>query len=115
MGTNYYAVPNRPSTREPIHIGKSSCGWMFLFHGHNERWYDPPVVWNTYEEVKEWLKKNVVESKEYVIMNEYDEIVPFESLFELIDRKQERDKDNPDNFKYVQNVNGYRFDYGDFS
>lgn len=48
-------------------------------------------------------------------MNEYDEIVPFESLFELIDCKQERDKDNPENFNYVQNVNGYRFDYGDFS
>ena len=36
MGTNYYVIPNRPSVEEPIHIGKSSMGWMFLFQDVSE-------------------------------------------------------------------------------
>lgn len=36
MGTNYYAVKNRPTVCSPIHIGKSSSGWLFLFHEQND-------------------------------------------------------------------------------
>ena len=32
MGTNYYAVKNKPTVSSPIHIGKSSMGWKFCFH-----------------------------------------------------------------------------------
>lgn len=32
MGTNYYAVMKKPTIADPIHIGKSSIGWKFLFH-----------------------------------------------------------------------------------
>ena len=31
MGTNYYVVRDRPSQMEPVHIGKSSIGWLFGF------------------------------------------------------------------------------------
>lgn len=37
MGTNYYAVKKTIfSFIDPpqLHIGKSSCGWPFLFHGY---------------------------------------------------------------------------------
>ena len=117
MGTNYYVVKNGPSVREPIHIGKSSIGWLFGFQGHNDRWDDPPVVWNTYKQVRDWLKKYTVDSTDYVIMNEYDEVVSFEDFFDLVDSKQ-KDPDclrNPDNFDYARNVDGYRFTYEDFS
>lgn len=114
MGTNYYAVKNRPTVCAPYHIGKSSIGWRFLFHSVNETWGDHPVEWNTYEQVKAWLYKHTVEDKDYVIMNEYDEIVSFEDLFQLIDRKQE-DSHNDDDFTYARNVNGYRFSDDDFS
>ena len=116
MGTNYYAVRNRPTTREPIHIGKSSMGWMFLFHQHNDTWDDPPVIWNTFGQVKEWLKKYTVDSNEFVIMTEYDETVTFEDFFEMVDAKQKDDqcRGNPDNFVYCKNVDGYRFDDRDF-
>ena len=114
MGTNYYVVKNGPSVREPIHIGKSSIGWLFNFQAHNEPWEIPPVVWNTYNQVVEWLKKYTVDSTEYVIMDEYDEIVSLDDLIELIRWKQEDCKDNPDNFKYARNVDGYRFSDGDF-
>ena len=107
MGTNYYAVRNRPTTHDPIHIGKSSIGWRFLFQRQNEKYSEPQVIWNTYEQVRDWLKKYTVDSNEYVIMNEYDEIVSFDDLMELIEAKQS--EENTDNFAYAENVNGYRF------
>lgn len=107
MGTNYYAVKNRPTTTDPIHIGKSSAGWRFNFQAHNDTWNEPPIIWNTFEQVRDWLKKYTVDTQDYVIMNEYDEIVPFDKLMELIANKQT--SDNPDNFTYSRNVNGYRF------
>lgn len=113
MGTNYYVVPNRPSVVEPIHIGKSSVGWMFLFHDVDELYYDVPIVWHSYEEVKDQLYKYTVEFKSYVIINEYDEIISFDDFIELVEYKQQF-KDNPDNFTYCRNVNGYRFDEREF-
>lgn len=116
MGTNYYVVPNRPSIREPVHIGKSSVGWLFAFQSQNDTWYDPPIVWDTYNQVKEWLYKHTVENRDFAIMNEYDEIVSFEDFFKIVDDKQNdpRCRNNPDNFLYSKNVDGYRFDEGDF-
>ena len=115
MGTNYYVVPNRPSIAEPIHIGKSSMGWMFLFHDVDEPYNDTPIIWHSYEEVKDWLHKYAYSNADdYVIINEYDEIIPYHDFIKLVEHKQERFKDNPDNFKYVRNVNGYRFDDREF-
>ena len=37
MGTNYYLYYNVCECcgrQDSIHIGKSSCGWRFLFHWH---------------------------------------------------------------------------------
>lgn len=113
MGTNYYAVRNRPSIEDPIHIGKSSWGWKFLFQFQNETWHDPPVVWNTYDQVKEWLQKYVVNLKDYVIMDEYDRVVDYDDFLSLVEEKQK--VSNPDDFHYARNVNGYRFTEGDFS
>ena len=112
MGTNYYAVRNRPSVCEPIHIGKSSAGWKFHFQQQNNKWNEPPIEWNTFPQVRDWLKKYTVDSTEYVIMDEYDRIVPFDEFMELIERKQE--ENNPGDFAYARNVDGYRFSEGDF-
>ena len=116
MGTNYYVVKNGPSVRDPIHIGKSSIGWMFNFQTQNDKWSDPPVVWNTYKQVTDWLKKYTVESSNYVIMDEYDEVVPFSDFVDMVQAKQNSPscRDNPDNFRYCRNVDGYRFSDGDF-
>lgn len=111
MGTNYYAVRNRPSTQDPIHIGKSSLGWMFLFQAQNDTWNDPPIVWNTFPQLKDWLKKYTVDTTEYVIMDEYDRIVSYDEFMEIIEYKQndEKCRGNPHNFEYGRNVDGYRF------
>lgn len=110
MGTNYYAVMNRPTISQPIHIGKSSIGWKFLFRTQKDIWND--IVWNTYEQVYEWLYRHTVESDEYVIVNEYDEVVSFDEFIKLVEDKQ--NTNNPDDFRYVRNVNGYRFYDSDF-
>lgn len=92
---------------DPIHIGKSSFGWRFNFQTQNERWNDPPVVWNSFPMVKDTLKRLTVDSSDYVIMNEYDEIVGYDDFIELVESKQE--ECNPDDFTYARNVDGYRF------
>ena len=117
MGMNYYAVKNGPSLREPIHIGKASMGWMFLFQYQNDMWSDEPVVWRNYDQVREWLKKHTVDSNEYVILNEEEEIVSYDEFVEIVEWKQNDAfcKDNPNNFSHADNVNGYRFTSGDFS
>lgn len=46
-------------------------------------------------------------------MNEYDEVVSYDWLMELIKNKQKEDK--PDMFQYCENVNGYRFSDSEFS
>lgn len=117
MGTNYYVVKNGPSVREPIHIGKSSAGWLFNFQAQNDKWNEPPVIWNTFDQVKAWLKANTVDSTDFVIIDEYDKIIPFDEFVELVEEKQKDPfcRENKDNFSYARNVNGYRFSEGDFS
>lgn len=110
MGTNYYLVKNRPSTDSGLHIGKSSAGWRFLFHKPSIWDVDKPL--NTFEQWRDYLKETT-EAGTHVIMNEYDEVVSYEWLMELIKNKQE--EDNPDMFQYCENVNGYRFSDGEFS
>lgn len=115
MGTNYYVVPNRPSIAEPIHIGKSSAGWMFHFQEQHEEWNEPAFVWSTFDEVKDWLKKNTVDSDKFVIINEYDKVISYDDFVKLVETKQCEDCNNKENFSYgVKNVNGYRFSSGDF-
>lgn len=117
MGTNYYLVKNGPTTREPVHIGKSSYGWLFAFQTQNEKWSDPPIVWNTFRQVKDTLKKLTVDSSDYVIMDEYDRTVPYDDFVEMVEQKQkdEYNLSNPDNFALSRNVDGYRFNDDYFS
>ena len=119
MGTNYYVVKNRPSTRGAIaHIGKSSWGWLFLFHKEINIWEDDPIVWTTYEEVMEWLEDNTtgVLFPKYCIIDEYDQIMDYKAFKQMVDEMQQDKKrlENPDNFRHCENVNGYRFDAGEF-
>ena len=110
MGTNYYAVRTTPTTWESewrIHIGKSSAGWLFLFQDCD--------YFHTYPQVVKWLDDNV-RSGNYVLMNEYDEVVPVDDFIELVQSKQndKHCKSNPDNFEYCRNIDGYRFDDREF-
>lgn len=117
MGTNYYLVKNGPTVNYgPYHIGKSSAGWLFDFQEQNEAWGDWPVVWHTYPQVKQRLYELTVVNSNFVIMNEYDQIVSYDDFIELVEWKQNDPdcKNNPDNFRWSKNIDGYRFCEGDF-
>lgn len=90
------------------HIGKSSWGWLFSFQEQDE--------WHTYKEFKEFITSKEFESN-YDIIDEYNRIVTVDEMLDLIDTKQsdEHNLSNPDNFKYNENRDGYRFSKGDFS
>ena len=112
MGTNYYAVKNKPTVLSPIHIGKSSIGLKFCFHkvcSFENHINDKPL--NTFPQWKKFLEEQTANGN-IVIMNEYDEIVELNYLLELIESKQS--EDNPDNFTWSDNIDGYRFIDGEF-
>ena len=109
MGTNYYAVRKDPSVfHREIHLGKSSIGWLFNFQEHDDI--------RTFPQFCRWLEDNV-DTGEWVILDEYDHLVTKEQLLKLIESKQndEHCKNNPDNFTYSKNIDGYRFTDREFS
>lgn len=109
MGMNYYAVQKKPTCKRPIHIGKSSYGWLFDFHDTE--------YWHTYPQVKAWLKEHTIgDNADYIILNEEDEPISYKDFIDLVDKKQKdpMNLDNPDNFTYARNIDGYRFTQGDF-
>ena len=105
MGTNYYAVLKRPTVSDRvIHLGKSSYGWRFLFRETDEI--------KTFPQFKKWLADNVGDEKDYVLLDEYDKEVSPADLLAKIEEKQENN--NPDNFLYNRNIDGYRFSDREF-
>lgn len=117
MGTNYYVVKRSPTVYGRVyHIGKSSMGWLFNFQTQNEKWSEPPVVWNNFYQLREWLKKYTVDNDEFVIMDEYNDIISYKDFIDIVERKQKDElcMRNPDNFKYSNNVDGYRFTDDEF-
>lgn len=107
MGTNYYAVKKKPTINEPLHIGKSSAGWKFLFQEINKyNSFDSNLEIHTFEQWKEFLENN----DEIVILDEYDREVSIKDFLELVEKKQQEKHD-----EYSKNVNGYRFTDRDFS
>lgn len=110
MGTNYYVVKKKPTIAPPLHIGKSSAGWKFLFHEVNKyNGFDHNLEIHTFEQWKYFLENN----KDILILNEYDEEVSVKEFLELVKEKQK--EENKYNFEYCKNINGYRFSDSDFS
>lgn len=105
MGTNYYVTTKRPTINTPIHIGKSSMGWKFLFHEVDtyENWISEQSI-RTFPQWVDFLESH---EDEIVILNEYDELIALCNFLKMVERKQE--EENEDNFKYDKNIDGYRF------
>lgn len=59
---------------EPIHIGKSSAGWRFLFDGNNQEW-------KTIQEFKDWIAN-------YEIYDEYGGKYTQEEFWIEVEAKQ---------------------------
>lgn len=76
MGTNYYVAKDRCKCcnrySEEYHIGKSSYGWSFTFHGYK---YEDLISWKKW---KEFLK-------DQVIADEYGDIIQYDDFVLLIE------------------------------
>lgn len=115
MGTNYFLVHNRPTVNPPMHIGKSSIGWRFLFQAVDFDWQNTFEGFGKIQTFPQW-KRMILETTgdgRAVIMDEYDEIVKADDFFQMVAKKQE--EQNEDNFAYADNIDGYRFSHEDFS
>lgn len=113
MGTNYYVVKNEPTVYNPIHIGKSSAGWKFLFHSVDAcDNYISNEPLNTFSRWNEFLKEQISNGN-VVIKNEYDENVSLEEFLKWVEIQQS--ENNPDDFTCSENIDGYRFANGKFS
>lgn len=112
MGTNYYAIKNKISLRpSSVHIGKSSLGHKFLFRGYSGEELGIDYEQLNISSVGDW--KKYLYDNELVILDEYDEIISHKDFFDMVERMQLNE--NEDDFKYNGNVNGYRFDFREFS
>jgi hypothetical protein len=122
MGTNYYwsepdeicPTCNHNSGAKEIHIGKSSAGWEFMFHGtaHLKSW----SAW------KQFLYLNLGEGK---ILDEYGQQYTYTEMVACVeDRKHPKALASP--FKeavkggyfnkgYWMDHDGYSFCEGEFS
>lgn len=112
MSTNYYAMKNKVSLYPPaIHIGKSSLGHKFLFRGYSG---DVEGLNNeklNIASVEDW--KKYLDNNELVILDEYDDLISYKEFFDMIENMQLNESE--DDFKYNGNIDGYRFDFREFS
>lgn len=88
MGTNYYAVPNMCDhcgvRAERIHIGKSSVGWRFLFHGYEEL---PYPFSGQIRSFQDWV--TFLSGFNGEIQNEYRQSESLAKFSEFVQTKQE--------------------------
>jgi hypothetical protein len=108
MGTNYYAIPeftrenkkdlyenitleNWDKVRElipkEIHLGKSSCGWEFLFNHNNWKYFDKSL-----ESLQNFLKR-------HKLKDEYGKEITYDEFWEVVHNRG----DNPINGKIYYN------------
>lgn len=107
MGTNYYvhqAIPVKKREHikslvnmrdlysgalyeaikefQPVHIGKSSCGWKFLFNHNDCKFYD-----KTQTSIDAFLRKSVSEGGQFV--DEYGDEQDIDKFWDMVRRKQD--------------------------
>ena len=107
MGTNYYAKVDVCKTcgraKEEIHIGKLSWGWDFDFA------YDTAP---SYEEMVKFVTKY-----KKSLYNEYGDKILLKHMIECFNTRKGAGKKllKPEDIKYFQYIDGYRFMKGEFS
>jgi hypothetical protein len=120
MGTNYYWYEDKESVAcptcgyaepgpPPLHVGKSSSGWVFSFHAIPERGINS---------FRDWLA--LFDSGSGYILDEYGEAIQVPAFLKLVQLKQVND-DNlrhalmyPSERDYLD-AEGFSFSVGEFS
>ena len=123
MGTNYYIKPDECEhcgrSDEPIHIGKSSIGWQFLFKAYPDEHYECEHVGGPIVSAADWRKRLMRPNT--VIVDEYDRPESVECFWVFVTNKQQEDPpaSHPDypewrDFEYTD-PEGFRMGTRDFS
>lgn len=93
MGTNYYVAKNLCECcnryDEEFHIGKSSMGWAFSFHGY------PTFELKSWKQWKEFLK-------DQMIKDEYGDTISYEDFVNLIETVKAPGYVNPNGHRNLQ-------------
>lgn len=87
MGTNYYHRTNicpHCDRYDEHHIGKSSGGWTFGFHGEREEDSELNPLGGVVSSFSDW-KTRLREGK---IFDEYEEEISFEKFLQLVEAKR---------------------------
>ena len=97
MGCNYYihktTCEHCQRSDDPIHIGKSSCGWTFSFRGYRDDWEIGRTIQS--ESESEW-REFIAESAEAgaIIKDECGDVVTPEQFWKMVDAKRSADRNN---------------------
>lgn len=83
MEIRYYLVKNRPSRRGGLLIGEHYLDFGFHFNRPSLRETGGREL-NTFEQWRDLLKE-VTETGEHVIVNQYDEIMPYGDFIEMVE------------------------------
>jgi hypothetical protein len=84
MGTNYYLRMNICSNcgrYDELHIGKSSGGWRFMFHGYRE--LSDEVKFSSYSDLLQ-----ILNTGNYQIYDEYQELISISDFLSMVKEKQ---------------------------
>jgi len=115
MSTNYYlklnVCPCCGHAEKELHIGKSSMGWQFTFHGIKELGLTSKKAW--FERLSRLLPSEM-------IVNEYDDVIFPDDFKNMVRQKQRDEKHNharecysrdPDNWvdEEGHSFSGYEF------
>lgn len=106
MGTNYYLICKQceklDAACKPIHIGKSSVGWNFIFRSYEK-----------ITTIEDWLE--ILESKTNKIVNEYDEIIENNELISIVLKRNNKNVDGLEEGRFFLDSKGFSFCKVDFS
>lgn len=112
MGTNFYHIYNscdHCGRSDKRHIGKSSAGWEFHFHGYqpNPRDSDPTRI----ESYQDWLRVVETDGK---IIDEYGRTIPLEEFKRWVEARKEGRATLPE-LVHWRDAEGHSFSTLDFS
>lgn len=123
MGTNYYHRTNICShcdRYDEYHIGKSSMGWTFSFHGEKETIVEFNPLGKVVASFSDWKER----LKKGKIFNEYGEEILLEEFLKLVESKRDSEHNHteycrihhPDHAKQCWlDDEGNSFSEGEFS
>lgn len=113
MGTNYYLRMNicpHCGRYDEVHLGKSSGGWRFMFHGYRDK-DDPIKLTNLVNLFK------ILNTEGIRIFDEYGEEETRQEFLDFVNQKQSEKSQFPSlgTDRGEIDENGFEFYYYDFS